>query len=153
MPAAEVRKLPATATTPKTLHLKLKGNVQLINMSPTTYEMSLTGNAKGLGHLQFAGTYVAGAPTITNGHEVIQISQGNTSLTDSRGGLLYFAFSGNTVYCGRAGHYTATDKLSGKVTGGAGQFAGMTGTMQATGAAKEHAQFQLTLTVRLQPLS
>ena len=151
-PAAEVRKVPAAATTPKTLHLTLKGNVQLINSSPTTYEMSLTGNAKGLGRLQFAGTYVAGAPTITNGHEVIQISQGNTSLTDSKGGLLYFAFSGNTVYGGRAGHYTATDKLTGEVTGGAGQFAGMTGIMRATGTAKEHASFELMLTARLQPL-
>ena len=144
--------MPATATTPKTLHLTLKGNVQLINLSPTTYEMSLTGNAKGLGHLQFAGTYIAGAPTITNGHEVIQISQGNASLTDSKGGLLYFAFSGTTVYGGRAGHYTANDKLNGNVTGGAGQFVGTTGSMKATGIAKQHAPFQLTLTVRLERL-
>ena len=151
-PAAEVRTVPAAATTPKTLHLTLKGNVQLINLSPTTYEMSLTGNARSLGRLQFAGTYIAGPPTITNGHQVIQISQGNTSLIDAKGGLLYFTFSGESVSSGRAGHYTATDKLSGNVTGGAGQFAGMTGTTKAVGTAKQHASFELTLTVRLQPL-
>jgi hypothetical protein len=151
-PAAEVRVVPAAKTAPKTLHLTLKGNVQLINLSPQTYQMSLTGNARGLGHLQFAGTYVTTGQTTTNGHEVVQISQGNTSLTDSEGGLLYFTFSGETVYSGRAGHFTATDKLSGDVTGGAGQFAGMIGTMHATGTAKQHAPFQLTLNVRLQPL-
>jgi hypothetical protein len=151
-PAAEIRTEPAAMTDHKTLHLTLKGNVQLINLSPQTFEMSLTGNAKGLGHLQFAGTYVATGESLTNGHEVVPISQGNTSLIDSNRGLLYFTFSGETVYSGRAGHYRATDKLSGDVTGGAGQFAATTGTMHATGTAKQHTQFQLTLTVRLQPL-
>ncbi len=147
-----MRAVPAAMTAPKTLHLTLKGNVQIINLSTQTYEMSLTGNARRLGHLQFAGTYVASRDTPMNGHEVVQISQGNTSLTDSKGDLLYFTFSGDTVYGGHAGHDTATDKLSGDVTGGAGQFAGMTGTMLATGTANQHASYHFTLTVRLQPL-
>ena len=151
-PVAEIRTVPAAMTAPKTLHLTLKGNVQLIDPSPQTYEMSLTGNARALGHLQFAGTYVASRDTPMNGHEVVQISQGNTSLIDSKGGLLYFAFSGDTVYGGHGGHDTATDQLSGDVTGGAGQFAGMTGTMHATGIANQHASYRFTLTVRLQPL-
>jgi hypothetical protein len=146
---AEIRAVPAAMTAPRNLRLSLKGYVQLINTSPQTYQLSLTGSARELGHLQVAGSYVASSDTATEGREVVQVSQGITSLIDSKGDLLYFDFSGDTVY---GGHDTAKDQLSGDVTGGAGRFAGMTGTVHATGIANPHALYHFTLTVRLQPL-
>ena len=110
------------------------------------YGFSGLGTARGQGRIFFNAQQSVSRNTSTV-PSVLEFSNGQATLTDLRGNVMYIAYNGAGEVTGPSGD---TDFLSGLVTGGTGRFAYASGTFTANAKNLEGlGKFSLSYTVTL----
>jgi hypothetical protein len=147
-PTAEVRVTDAAGA----IHLKLTGTNHyssdyfLPTSDPSSslqvmvYDINAQGRAAHLGRVRLQASYNTASDSAA-GFDAFQIWGGTGTLTDAYGDQLSLTFSGLS-----SGGKKITVNLNGAITGGTGSFAGVSGTLSATGRELPHGKIELNVT-------